>query len=89
MIKEATTFDNRLKKVGLAIDIKKLINDDDDPRKREIGGEESDESEGEAIRRKVAKEYPDVEDSDEDIDYSNFGKIEIDDVDAMRYFPKN
>lgn len=27
MIKEATTFDNRLKKVGLAIDIKKLIND--------------------------------------------------------------
>jgi hypothetical protein len=39
MIKEATTFDNRLKKVGLTIDIKKLINDkDDDPRKREIDG---------------------------------------------------
>jgi hypothetical protein len=50
MIKEATTFDNRLKRVGLTIDIKKLINDDEgDPRKREIGGEESDESESDAI----------------------------------------
>ena len=70
MIKEATTFDNRLKKVGLTIDIKKLINDEEDPRKREIGGEESDESETDAINQRVAKEYPDVEDSDEDIDYS-------------------
>ena len=70
MIKEATTFDNRLKKVGLAIDIKKLIKDnDEDPRKREIGGDDSDESEEEAIRRRVAKEYPDVEDSDEEMDY--------------------
>ena len=70
MIKEATIFDNRLKKVGLTIDIKKLINDEEDPRKLEIGGEESNESETDAINQRVAKEYPDVEDSDEDIDYS-------------------
>jgi hypothetical protein len=77
MIKEATTFDNRLKKVGLTIDIKKLINDEEDARKREIGGEESDESETDAINQRVAKEYPDVEDSDEDIDYSSLGKVEL------------
>ena len=77
MIKEATTFDNRLKKVGLTIDIKKLINDEEDPRKREIGGDDSDESETDAINLRVAKEYPDVEDSDEDIDYSSLGKVEL------------
>ena len=77
MIKEATTFDNRLKKVGLTIDIKKLINDEEDPRKREIGGDDSDESETDAINQRVAKEYPDVEDSDEDIDYSSLGKVEL------------
>ena len=76
MIKEATTFDNRLKKVGLAIDIKKLINDKEDPKMREVGGEESD-SEEEEIRRKAAKEYLDVEDSEDEIDYSSFGKVEL------------
>ena len=89
MIKEATTFDNRLKKVGLAIDIKKLINDEEDPRKREIGGEESDESESDPINQRVAKEYPDVEDSDEDIDYSQLGKVDMNYQHVMQYFPKN
>ena len=77
MIKEATNFDNSLKKVGLKIDLKKLINDkdDQDPRNRDISI--SDDSENERAEKRVTLEFPDVIDSDEELDYSLFGKADF------------
>lgn len=77
MIKEAITFDNRLKKVGLAIDIKKLIKDDDqDPRKKDIINSESD-SDDDLMNKNENKGFSDIDDSDEEVDYTNLGKVDI------------
>ena len=79
MIKEATTFDNRLKKVGLSINIKDLINDKDDSKVRDVDQiSDSDED----LEAKINRENPDIcDDSDDDsIDYRNLGKIDYDET---------
>ena len=80
MIKEANTFDNRLKKMGLEIKIDDLLDNKEEEIKKQEGkiyGD--DESEHEDMAQRLLNDYKDIkEDGEELIDYRTLGLEELD-----------
>jgi vacuolar-type H+-ATPase subunit H len=80
MIKEANTFDNRLKKMGLEIKIDDLLDNKEEEikkQKRKIYGD--DERGHEDMAQRLLNDYKDIKDDGEElIDYRTLGLEELD-----------
>jgi hypothetical protein len=89
MIQEASQFDNRLKKLGMEINIDDLIKADKNNKSK--GGPEETDSEEEALRKmeEQFKVYDSLEDDPTKVDYSTFGLVTLDEKQILKYFPKN
>ena len=91
MIQEAKQFDNRLKKMGIDINVDDLIQKTSDKEEGIKGTHDYDEGDEDDIIKQMEQQYKvyDSLDDSKAIDYSTLGLVDLNSQDMMRYFPRN